>query len=145
MARRVYETQEDRNNESVICEIICKHYKVIPIKFPHCMRVDYVLSDETSLPVLGFLEVKDRQSYSVKSIPDLMLSYNKYQYGCGLSVIFNSPFFIGARMKEGVYVHRANPNEVVSIKKSGRSVNKRDEKDIENCVHLPWSAFTKIL
>jgi len=136
--RPMYESANDRVNETNVVSIIAPKWKCEAKKLPTSYFIDWVLMRDGK--AAAFMEVKCRKNLKSK-YPTLMLSLAKWMHGQQFAQAANVPFFVAVEWEDGIFWHKAG-DVPVTIGFGGR-VDRGDDQDMEPVVFIPVAAFKR--
>jgi hypothetical protein len=151
--RQQYESNEDRANQQEIADLIGKATSSTPRLVPahYAEYCDYAF--ERSGEIVCFCEVK-RRKMRWGQYPDVMLSVHKWMKGLEIARSTAVPwmFAVGVNGASGIEVYglRVDPEVAMTsvwdneIRFGGRTMQTRDNGDIEPVIHLPCREFSRI-
>jgi hypothetical protein len=141
MVRERYETEHDLMNEkaaiAALLELLeTRGVDYLEFKMPDIMNMDYLIV-KLDFPIRQFavVEVK-RRRHKFGDYPDLMISTIKWNAGKDFYNL-GFKFFILIEYDDGLYWYLYDPSHEVKIKEGGRTIQKRDKWDEEECAHIP--------
>lgn len=146
MARMLYESNEDRHNESAIAKRIERAWRVELKKLPMSYAVDYAVTRDNQ--VVGWVEVKRRNiAPSWKSI---IMSVRKWRDGCILASTTGFGWaFVVENARDGKLwwfdcSDVMDEDIDLTVEWGGRTKKTRDSGDIEPVIHLPTKMFKQV-
>jgi len=164
--RPLYETNEHLSKENDLKVSIEKAWKVRLHKLPIHWRADYIVSNRRGACV-GLAELKCRNITSTQ-YPTFIISEKKISFTYKLISMFGYidhpelpaaqapilrtrtykpiPLLIMVRCLDKDLYYKFDPAHLrdgISFieENGGRTKNTRDDKDIENVIHIPWTLF----
>ena len=138
--RPIYESHEDRANESQVASRIALIKNCEFKKLPMSYYIDWVFL-RAGKPV-AIAEVKCRKNPS-NQYPTLMLSLAKWMHGKQLANELSVPFLVVVRWEDGIFLHLVGENSNVSHGFGGRT-DRNDDSDVEPVVYIPVNQFKKV-
>lgn len=138
-----YETNQDRENEKLISEIVEKHLSMKANKMPVSYILDYFMTQGGN--GVAVLEVKARKIES-SEFDDVFLSVKKWNEGIRYAMQ-GYQFLMAFGMLDGVYLFEYHPsfnNDLVRTIYGGRALSQRDSADVEPICLLPVKWMVKI-
>ena len=135
----IYETDDDRANESDIFGTVTKKYNC---KLEKCEQLAYadgylLYKDESRGAVV---EVKKRNN-THNRYPTYMLSANKHRNLIDISTSQNIPALLFVGFTDGIYATKLKSEYPTA--KGGR-YDRNNPHDVENCVYIPMNEFKQI-
>ena len=138
-----YETPEDLNREKAVALLLEGHFGAEAVKLPESYRVDYAYFSRGRNPTpVAFCEIKCRNR-AYDQYPTMVLSQSKWDVLVKLAKDRWVPVHFATQLLDGLYLMtcRDVPYDVVV---GGRTVDTRDEWDIEPVVLIPMTEFKKV-
>lgn len=143
MARLLYEKQEDLDRESAVARVLEVAWNCSMAKLAIKYHLDYVAKRGDT--AAAFCEIKSR-SYSMEQIDRFggyLLSINKWSSAESLYRASSLPFILVVCATDGIYYASFTTFKPDSVVVRGRK-DRNDWQDIEPCVLLNTSRFTKL-
>jgi hypothetical protein len=146
--RTQYENEDTLRAETELKERIEHVWKCALHKLPAFYQVDFVAtSNEDDSFIIGWLEVKCR-SHALAKYPTVLLAASKWLKLVELARDTGLPsFFVAAFTDAVLYLDVGKAIEAKGLFRyrwGGRTVNKRDDQDVEPVVHIPIALMTRI-
>lgn len=138
MPRTYYETSATLSAEKRVAEIIEQRWKAVLHKLPISYRVDFCASREKQ--IVSWIEIKCR-SHPAGQYPTIMLSVSKWQAGLQLHQATGVPFVFVAAFSCGSIRYCEAITTDVSVEYGGRTLNRRDNEDVEPVVMIPVASM----
>ena len=139
MARPMYETQADRNNEQRVAELLAeKGYTLV--KLPLQYKLDFAIIEDELDKVVGFAELKAR-TVEMDKYPTAMISLAKVVKAHDISSCTNLPSYFIVLYKDALV--RINFASEFSVNIGGRS-DRGDPQDRDVCAYYPIEGFTVV-
>ena len=139
MARPMYETQFDRNNEQRVAELLAeKGYTLV--KLPLQYKLDFAIIEDELDKVVGFAELKAR-TVEMDKYPTAMISLAKVVKAHDISSCTNLPSYFIVLYKDALV--RINFASEFSVNIGGRS-DRGDPQDRDVCAYYPIEGFTVV-
>lgn len=139
MARPMYETQFDRNNEQRVAELLAeKGYTLV--KLPLQYKLDFAIIEDELDKVVGFAELKAR-TVEMNKYPTAMISLAKVVKAHDISSCTNLPSYFIVLYKDALV--RINFASEFSVNIGGRS-DRGDPQDRDVCAYYPIEGFTVV-
>lgn len=149
MARQQYETEHDLMNERVAISAFLEYFETnkgidyFGYKMPKSMNLDYLIVKQDKVKQFAVVEIK-RRRHKFGEFPDLMISAIKWNIGIAYHEL-GFKFFILIKYDDGYYWYCYDPQHTITIKEGGRTIQKRDEWDEEECAHIPNAYWKPII
>ena len=141
MSRKVFETQDDRKNESDIADLVADKWRVEMQKLPMSQRLDFAMLRKGKVAAL--CEIKKR-SFTWNDYPDVILSASKVKYAKEMYEIYGvkSFFVVSDRQNDIRYasIHDVN----YELQFGGRTKTPRDNQDSELIVGISIYDFERL-
>ena len=139
MARPMYETQFDRNNEQRVADLLAeKGYTLV--KLPLQYKLDFAIIEDELDKVVGFAELKAR-TVEMNKYPTAMISLSKVVKAHDISACTNLPSYFIVLYKDALV--RINFASEFSVNIGGRS-DRGDPQDRDVCAYYPIEGFTVV-
>ena len=139
MARPMYETQADRNNEQRVADLLAeKGYTLV--KLPLQYKLDFAIIEDELDKVVGFAELKAR-TVEMNKYPTAMISLAKVVKAHDISSCTNLPSYFIVLYKDALV--RINFASEFSVNIGGRS-DRGDPQDRDVCAYYPIEGFTVV-
>ena len=106
----------------------------VEYKMPEHMKIDYLIVKQDETKQFAVVEIK-RRRHNFGDFPDLMISTIKWNAGKAFHDL-GFKFFILIEYDDGLYWYCHDPSHTITIKEGGRTIQKRDEWDEEECAHI---------
>jgi hypothetical protein len=155
MGRQQYESEHDLMNErnaiAAFLELLETRWGVdyLEFKLTKEMIIDFLVIGQHEPKRFAVVEVK-RRRHKFGDYPDLMISTIKWNAGIAYHNL-GFKFFILIEYNDGLYWYCYQPihSDVskafhVAIKEGGRTIQKRDKWDEEECAHIPIAYWKPI-
>lgn len=148
----IYETQEDRNKETIFLEKIKNHFKVEAMKLPYHWQIDVILHRNGRLKAFGELKCRTHTSTEFNSV---IISEHKtkrafvYRQHLGMDVPFGedstAPFIYFIRFLDCDMYTKIEPKEFDTWERKLLSAKNHmhDPLDTEYIRYVPISLFKK--
>ena len=142
--RPMYETPEDLNQEMDVARALELAWKCTLTKLPVKYQLDYAVV--RSGEVTAFLEIKTRNYtwQQIDAFGGYLLSLGKWECAERFARVTSRPFILIVRAKDGLYYSIFNQFNPDGVLMRGRE-DRNDWQDIEPCVLLHTSRFTKLV
>ena len=141
MARRLYETQEDRNSEQSIAEELSRKWMVKLEKLPIEQRLDYAMIRKGR--VEGLCEIKQRK-FAWGEFPTVMISASKVKYASEIYKAFDTKTMFVVSDRNGEIRFTPIHDLQYSLEYGGRTLTPRDNQDSELIIQISVYDFTKL-
>jgi hypothetical protein len=146
MARPIYETKSDRQNEKTIASYLEKRWGCEADKLKIACEIDYSLTRGGK--IVGVMEIKCRK-YDYNTLEGwggLILSAHKWQAAKRWKETHNITFILAVGLLDGIFVLlvRASDNWPQLELVTGGRTDRSDPQDIEPCVLIPMKLFNKM-
>lgn len=137
MARPLYETRQDLENELGVMNTVAAIAKMTFRKMTIRYSVDYALMKGDA--VHAWVEVKCRKN-EMKKYPTLMISAGKLMEGVNLSYHTGKPFYLVVKWQDGI--GRVKLDSLLKYKLTfGGRFDRNDAQDVEPVYEIPTSDF----
>jgi len=141
MSRKVFETQDDLDNERQIADLVAKKWSVDMKKLPMSQRLDFAMLRKGKVAAL--CEIKQR-SFTWNDYPDVILSASKVKYAKEMYETFavKSFFVVSDRQNDIRYasIHDVN----YELQFGGRTSTPRDNQDSELIIGISIYDFQRL-
>ena len=144
--RPTYETEHDREREAEVGRYLSSAWDCQLFKLKPYYGMDFAVF--VGGIMRGVMEIKCRNytSEALAGLGGLILSAHKWQTASHWHSVHRMSFALAVRLADGLFVFDV-PAEtewpVYRVTLAGRT-DRGDDQDIEPCVMLPMSAFTRI-
>ena len=143
MSRPMYEQAVDLAREHEMMRTVTDKWGVQYYKLPMSYRLDFILMSAEKPK--AFAECKHR-NFTWGDYPDVMISLSKVQQADSLFRVtgLNTIFIVRANNR----IFHTNLNNCIAepswLRFGGRTVNTRDDGDVEPVYHIPVEHFSEI-
>ena len=141
MAREIFETAHDRNNEQEVASVMEKHWLITLRKLPMSQRLDYAMMKGGA--VVALCEVKCR-TFKWGEFPDVMLSASKVKFASEMFQAFALKTLFVVSDRENVIKFTPIHEAAFPVTFGGRTASPRDDQDSELIVNIPNDCFETI-
>lgn len=141
--RPMYETERDLEHEFVAIEDLCRKWNCEMTKLPIRYHLDFVVRRGDK--AVAFCEVKTR-NYTMEKIGQMggyLMSIGKWSAAKQLHDATGLPFILVVRTIDGIWYSSFKEFTPDDVLVRGRT-DRNDWQDIEPCVLLDVSKFTKL-
>lgn len=142
----MYESQGDRDNESVVKEQILELFKypVIINKLPIAYQLDFGVYRERDKMLIMLLELKSRPDINIDTYPDLILSAHKMHEAVNWYVR-GKPVKLIYSLSDGLWSYTVTTDALQLDCGLGGRKDRPDWQDMEPVYHIPRDLLTKII
>lgn len=141
MARPLYESQSDRDNERRLADAIERQNNCQLHKMPIKLSLDYMATRDGL--AVAFFEMRQRKN-KMHAYPTYMISLYKVMMANNLTLTTGLPCFLAVQWADKAAVCRL-PQEYDEMHTMvGGSVQRGDPQDIEPVIHLGMDSFKEI-
>jgi hypothetical protein len=145
MSRPKYETKSDLDNEARGISLVASWAGGVPRKLPAFHAADAAVLQKKR--IIGFIEYKKRRM-SWGKYPTIMLSASKFLNIEALSRLGRPGLFVIFAIEDDAgdvwAIRMPRPDLWLRCEWGGRTVQTRDDLDIEPVVHFDSSQFTRV-
>ena len=141
MTRPLYETEQDRINESAIRGKIEAHYGCILSKMPMKLSLDFMAMRNGK--AVAFLEMRQRK-IAMNTYPTYMLSLYKATQARLLTMTTGLPCFIAVQWTDKLGIAKLPPAFDDMHIEIGGTTRRDDPQDIEPMVHFDIAKFKEL-
>ena len=146
MTRPFYETSKDRAEELIAAKKIAAYFLFDIVQLKPACHADFGIIK--SGKVIGVMEVKRRKyTYDqMERMGGLMISAVKMQSLMNWKSSFGLGIMVGLQLSDGIYAFMVSRKDDLPMKSEIRIMGRTDrgdDQDMEPCVLLPMSEFTK--
>jgi len=141
MARPIYETQTDRNNERRLAAKIEKHYNCMLTKMPMKLSLDFMAMRDGK--AVAFIEARQRK-IAMNTYPTYMLSLYKAMQARLLTMTTGLPCFLAVQWTDKAGMVRLPPSVEDFYVEVGGTNRRDDPQDIEPMVHFDIAKFKEL-
>ena len=141
MNRPLYETEQDRINESAIRGKIEAHYGCILSKMPMKLSLDFMALRNGK--AVAFLEMRQRK-IAMNTYPTYMLSLYKATQARLLTMTTGLPCFIAVQWTDKLGIAKLPPAFDDMHIEIGGTTRRDDPQDIEPMVHFDIAKFKEL-
>lgn len=141
MNRPLYETEQDRINESAIRGKIEAHYGCILSKMPMKLSLDFMAMRNGK--AVAFLEMRQRK-IAMNTYPTYMLSLYKATQARLLTMTTGLPCFIAVQWTDKLGIAKLPPAFDDMHIEIGGTTRRDDPQDIEPMVHFDIAKFKEL-
>ena len=136
MSRPFYESEEDRQNERSLADLVEFKFNCKLTKMSIKYRLDYIA--ERDGKAVAFFEMRHRKN-KMMAFPTYMMSLAKIQSAASLTDTTGLPCFLAVQWSDLAGMCKI-PSEEFSVSVGG-SYRRNDPQDIEPMVYIPMSQF----
>lgn len=141
MARPIYETAEDRNNERRLATKIERHYNCMLTKMPMKLSLDFMAMRDGK--AVAFIEARQRK-IAMNKYPTYMLSLYKAMQARLLTMTTGLPCFLAVQWTDKAGMVRLPPSFEDFYVEVGGTTRRDDPQDIEPMVHFDIAKFKEL-
>jgi hypothetical protein len=143
--RKQYESDDELSNERIVMERACDIWKCQYHKLPYSYHLDFALTQNDRIK--SFAEVKAR-NMEWGQYPDIMISMSKFLWAKNIDKAMGVDTLLIVWAKKDDEIVWCKLNDVYipgdSLRYGGRTVQRRDEQDVEPVVHIRNNNFQKL-
>lgn len=136
MTRVLYESQQDRDNEQALGDIVRRHYDCELHKMPIKLNLDFLATRNGE--GVAFVEMRNRRN-KMHAFPTYMVSLYKCMMAKKLTDATGLPSFLAVQWSDASGICRL-PADDASVQIGG-SLRRGDTQDIEPVCYIPMSSF----
>lgn len=137
--RPLYETQQDRDNEQQIADVIMAEFNCQLTKMPIKLSLDYMATRDGA--AVAFIEARRRKT-PMQQYPTYMISLYKVMMAQSLTQATGLPCFLAVQWSDHVGICRL-PADSMTIQMGG-TLRRGDPQDIEPVAYFDVASFRVI-
>lgn len=141
MSRPLYETEQDRENERRLAEMIGAKYNYKFVKMPIKLSLDYMLTQDGVAK--AFMEMRQRRT-PMHKYPTYMISLYKVIMASQLTQTTGLPCYLAVQWSDKAGICKLPPHIAPLSVAQGGSMQRGDPQDIEPVVYFDMSCFKEL-
>lgn len=141
MSRPLYETEQDRENERRLAEMIGAKYNYKFVKMPIKLSLDYMLTQDGIAK--AFMEMRQRKT-PMHKYPTYMISLYKVMMASQLTQTTGLPCSLAVQWSDKAGICKLPPDITPLRISQGGSMQRGDPQDIEPVVYFDMSCFKEL-
>jgi hypothetical protein len=142
MSRPLYETEQDRENERRLAEMIGAKYNYKFVKMPIKLSLDYMLIGLDGM-ARAFMEMRQRKT-PMHKYPTYMISLYKVMMASQLTQTTGLPCYLAVQWSDKAGICKLPPHTAPLRIAKGGSMQRGDPQDIEPVVYFDMSCFKEL-
>lgn len=141
MSRPLYETEQDRENERRLAEMIEAKYNYKFVKMPIKLSLDYMLTQDGAAK--AFMEMRQRRT-PMHKYSTYMISLYKVMMASQLTQTTGLPCYLAVQWSDKAGICKLPPHIAPLSVAQGGSMQRGDPQDIEPVVYFDMSCFKEL-
>ena len=141
MSRPLYETEQDRENERRLAEMIGAKYNYKFVKMPIKLSLDYMLTQDGTAK--AFMEMRRRKT-PMHKYSTYMISLYKVMMASQLTQTTGLPCYLAVQWSDKAGICKLPPHIAPLSVAQGGSMQRGDPQDIEPVVYFDMSFFMEL-
>lgn len=141
MSRPLYETEQDRESERRLAEMIGAKYNYKFVKMPIKLSLDYMLTQDGIAK--AFMEMRQRRT-PMHKYPTYMISLYKVIMASQLTLTTGLPCYLAVQWSDKAGICKLPPHIAPLSVAQGGSMQRGDPQDIEPVVYFDMSCFKEL-
>lgn len=141
MSRPLYETEQDRESERRLAEMIGAKYNYKFVKMPTKLSLDYMLTQDGIAK--AFMEMRQRRT-PMHKYPTYMISLYKVMMASQLTQTTGLPCYLAVQWSDKAGICKLPPHIAPLSVAQGGSMQRGDPQDIEPVVYFDMSCFKEL-
>ena len=141
MSRPLYETEQDRENERRLAEMIGAKYNYKFVKMPIKLSLDYMLTQDGTAK--AFMEMRQRRT-PMHKYSTYMISLYKVMMASQLTQTTGLPCYLAVQWSDKAGICKLPPHIAPLSVAQGGSMQRGDPQDIEPVVYFDMSFFMEL-
>ena len=142
MSRPLYETEQDRENERRLAEMIEAKYNYKFVKMPIKLSLDYMMLGLDGM-ARAFMEMRQRKT-PMRKYPTYMISLYKVMMARQLTQTTGLPCYLAVQWSDKAGICKLPPDITPLRISQGGSMQRGDSQDIEPVVYFDMSDFKEL-
>ena len=141
MSRPLYETEQDRESERRLAEMIGAKYNYKFVKMPTKLSLDYMLTQDGIAK--AFMEMRQRRT-PMHKYPTYMISLYKVMMASQLTQTTGLPCYLAVQWSDKAGICKLPPHIAPLSVAQGGSMQRGDPQDVEPVVYFDMSCFKEL-
>jgi len=141
MSRPLYETEQDRENERRLAEMIGAKYNYKFVKMPIKLSLDYMLTQDGTAK--AFMEMRQRRT-PMHKYSTYMISLYKVMMASQLTQTTGLPCYLAVQWSDKAGICKLPPHIAPLSVAQGGSMQRGDPQDVEPVVYFDMSCFMEL-